>query len=68
MSGMTHCDVVALNGRNRIMTNGAPQARVMPNGCMGNPVFFSLPILTGASSWMPLTIWQKFWAHTSIAA
>ncbi len=45
MSGMTHCDVVALNGGNRIMSNGAPRKRVMPNGCMETPVFFLAPDL-----------------------
>jgi len=49
---MAHCDAAGVNGSNRIFTHGAPQPRMMPNGCLGSPVLVLLPILTEPSSWM----------------
>src|SRR5438874_10105824 len=37
-SDMTHCDAAGVNGSNRILSHGAPQPRMMPNGCLGSPV------------------------------
>ena len=34
---MAHCDAVGVNGSNRILFHGAPQPRMMPNGCLGSP-------------------------------
>src|SRR5262249_12473709 len=41
-----------VNGSNRILSHGAPQPRMMPNGCLGSPVLVLLLVLTEASSWM----------------
>src|SRR5215470_3166525 len=35
---MAQCDAAGVNGSNRIMSHGAPQQRMMPNGCLGSPV------------------------------
>jgi hypothetical protein len=35
---MAHCDAAGVNGSKRILFNGAPMLRMMPNGCLGNPV------------------------------
>lgn len=45
-------DAAGVNGSNRILTHGASQPRMMPNGCLGSPVLVLLAILTEASSWM----------------
>ncbi len=52
MGAMPQHDAVPVNGSDRILISAAPQRRVMPNGWLGNPANTSLPILTGASSWM----------------
>ena len=41
-SDMAHCDAAGVNGSNRIITHGAPQPRMMPNGCLGSPGFVLL--------------------------
>ena len=51
-SDMAHCDAAGVNGSNRIHSHGAPQPRMMPNGCLGSPVLVLLLVLTEASSWM----------------
>jgi hypothetical protein len=37
-SDMAHCDAAGVNRGNRELSHGAPQPRMMPNGCLGNPV------------------------------
>src|SRR5215471_6815033 len=49
---MAHGDAAGVNGSNRILSHGAPQPRMMPNGCLGSPVIVLLLVLTEASSWM----------------
>src|SRR5215468_4367785 len=49
---MAQCDAAGVNGSNRILSHGAPQPRMMPNGCLGSPVIVLLLVLTEASSWM----------------
>src|SRR5262245_27725076 len=39
---MAHCDAAGVNGSNRILSHGAPQPRMMPNGCLGSPVIVLL--------------------------
>jgi hypothetical protein len=38
-SDMAQSDAAGVNGGNRILSHGAPPGRVMPNGCLGSPVF-----------------------------
>ena len=49
---MAHCDAAGVNGSNRILPHGAPQPRMMPNGCLGKSRARLAPVLTEASSWM----------------
>ena len=49
---MAQCDAAGVNGSNRILAHGAPQAWMMPNGCLGSPVLVLFLVLTEASSWM----------------
>src|SRR5438552_4326560 len=51
---MAHGDAAGVNGSNRILSHGAPPRRMMPNGCLESPVLVLLPVLTEASSWMPI--------------
>ena len=39
---MAQCDAAGVNGSNRILSHGAPQPRMMPNGCLGSPVLVLL--------------------------
>ena len=39
---MAQCDAAGVNGSNRILSHGAPQSRMMPNGCLGSPVLVLL--------------------------
>src|SRR5262245_32392551 len=39
---MAHYAAAGVNGSNRILTHGAPQPRMMPNGCLGSPVLVLL--------------------------
>ena len=39
---MAHRDAAGVNGSNRILSHGAPQSRMMPNGCLGSPVLVLL--------------------------
>src|SRR6516225_9830190 len=41
-SDMAQSDAAGVNGSNRILSHGTPQAWVMPNGCLGSPGFVLL--------------------------